>query len=425
MMIEKQALLVILASLSINVGVYFLAFSKNIIINTTLKKLLIPFIVTVYIATYIFIFYIVKFPISGDVSLYFIPQAESVLRGEIPTRDFQTSYMVLFPYVLASVFSVWNNPKSIGMFFTICLVIFSFLFTSIVKKYSEKDHLWIVLSGMLNSSILILGIAYQQDELLILMLIGLLLFFWQSNSGEIIIPVVAVITVLATKITTAVLLPPFLILGSQKTKKISIFSIIILLSTALLLFFGVKIFDGLTGESTALVPPNIFSSLKFIPEQISYIGKLSKYIYLSEAVIIFAFVMLLFKKNFFSQDQTITLVISICLLWLLFLVFSPKSLTSYRLVLIPFVPLLISNLCFKKVKISMAIFMLYSFLVSIHVMLYEDWGKISLHPQNIADQMGSVHFYALSVIEVSITILELSLLIQLFKKMLFLKEVRL
>lgn len=51
--------------------------------------------------------------IGSDATRFYLPQALRVLSGEIPLRDFATSYGPLFPYLLVPGLLLWRSPGSI------------------------------------------------------------------------------------------------------------------------------------------------------------------------------------------------------------------------------------------------------------------------------------------------------------------------
>lgn len=50
---------------------------------------------------------------QSDVVLHYYPQARDVLLGQVPGRDFATSYAPGFAYLAALPVALWNSPKSI------------------------------------------------------------------------------------------------------------------------------------------------------------------------------------------------------------------------------------------------------------------------------------------------------------------------
>ena len=87
------------------------AFLRNAVVGITLAKML--FCVLVYAFA----------PMEGlgsDAQRHYLPQALRVLDGEIPYRDFRTSYGPLFPFLIAPGLLLWRSPGSVV--FTMLLV---------------------------------------------------------------------------------------------------------------------------------------------------------------------------------------------------------------------------------------------------------------------------------------------------------------
>jgi hypothetical protein len=59
------------------------------------------------------VFLLLKIAPRGDVPAFYFSQAEQVLRGLVPYRDFVSSYAPLHPYLDAGLISVWHSPLAI------------------------------------------------------------------------------------------------------------------------------------------------------------------------------------------------------------------------------------------------------------------------------------------------------------------------
>ena len=59
------------------------------------------------------VFVFAGYEVTSDVPTYYYEPAKCVLAGQLPYRDFSTSYGPLFPYVAAAAVSVWDSPKAI------------------------------------------------------------------------------------------------------------------------------------------------------------------------------------------------------------------------------------------------------------------------------------------------------------------------
>ena len=62
------------------------------------------------------IFLVLRFAPRGDVPAYYMQQAQWVLGGLVPYRDFVSSYAPLHPYLDAGLISVWHTPLAIMLF---------------------------------------------------------------------------------------------------------------------------------------------------------------------------------------------------------------------------------------------------------------------------------------------------------------------
>jgi hypothetical protein len=54
--------------------------------------------------------------VTSDVPSYYLPAARAVLAGQVPFRDFSSSYAPLFGYVGAGLVSLWNSGKVFALF---------------------------------------------------------------------------------------------------------------------------------------------------------------------------------------------------------------------------------------------------------------------------------------------------------------------
>jgi hypothetical protein len=53
---------------------------------------------------------------TSDVPSYYLPAARAALAGQVPFRDFVSSYAPLFPYVGATLVAAWNSGKVFALF---------------------------------------------------------------------------------------------------------------------------------------------------------------------------------------------------------------------------------------------------------------------------------------------------------------------
>jgi len=62
---------------------------------------------------FILFYLVLQWEVTGDVIGYYYPQAQAVLSGQHIYQDFPSSYAPLFPYILASIIQLFNDPISI------------------------------------------------------------------------------------------------------------------------------------------------------------------------------------------------------------------------------------------------------------------------------------------------------------------------
>ena len=53
---------------------------------------------------------------TSDVPSYYLPAARAALAGQVPFRDFVSSYAPLFPYVGAALVAIWDSGKTFALF---------------------------------------------------------------------------------------------------------------------------------------------------------------------------------------------------------------------------------------------------------------------------------------------------------------------
>lgn len=366
-----------------------------------------PIIITIgLLSIYIFIFFIYKFPITGDVVNFFIPQGLQAWSGQIPNRDFPSSYMPLFPYVTGAIYSIYRDEHILGLFFTLCMCIFAFLFPVFLRQMQifETSQSVLLINGFLNSAIWVLGIGYQQDELYTILLLGLL-FITFNKKLDFLTGIIAGFVLFLTKITTVIFWLPFFLLSNKKSEFVAGLSFSTIPIMGLFLALGFSPAKMLSQESTAVVPPSLITNFQIIPSIYLFLHDHPLIPYFINVVILGLIGIFILKKR--PNRSPLKLLSLTTAIWLIFIVLSLKSLTSYRILVIPLIPFIL-EVYRQRWKWVPFCFAAYCSLISIHVMFYEDWDritKIHLISQAVPqDQM--LHYVILTMIEIFITIFE-------------------
>lgn len=98
----------------------FALLSSKRLFSTSEKRFWIGYLVSfIALRMAVFVLFFLVFGTirqTGDVPEYYYPQAQLVLGGQLPYRDFPLNYGPLFPYICAAVVSVWRSPAALVLF---------------------------------------------------------------------------------------------------------------------------------------------------------------------------------------------------------------------------------------------------------------------------------------------------------------------
>lgn len=70
----------------------------------------------------------------SDLVLYYTPEARQALDGQLPYRDFATSYGFLFPYLSGVLLPVWNTRAAVALVMIACEIVAVWVFVSTVSR---------------------------------------------------------------------------------------------------------------------------------------------------------------------------------------------------------------------------------------------------------------------------------------------------
>ncbi|MCU1224297.1 MAG: hypothetical protein JWQ42_2390 [Edaphobacter sp.] len=79
----------------------------------TFDRLMAVTLIVSRLAMYLGIFFVLRLQPRGDIPAYYWEEANYVLRGHLPYRDFYTSYAPLHPYLDAFAIRLWFTPLAI------------------------------------------------------------------------------------------------------------------------------------------------------------------------------------------------------------------------------------------------------------------------------------------------------------------------
>ncbi len=124
------------------------------------------------------IFFVLHIPPRGDVPAYYWPQANSVLRGLVPYRDFVSSYAPLHPGLDAMAVRVWHSPLSIILLAVVVEMALLPLWLGFGRTLLSETEVRTAALLYLFSSVSLQFVAVDgQDTVMIGVLLGLAMFF--------------------------------------------------------------------------------------------------------------------------------------------------------------------------------------------------------------------------------------------------------
>jgi hypothetical protein len=313
------------------------------------------------------IFVVYGFPVSGDVAQFYRPQGRAAFAGQVPTMDFPSSYMPLFPYVMGVVDWISPNDLSIPLFLAVAFAASHVLWRQVLVLggVDRAEASLLALAAAFNGAAWVLGIGYQQDEVLLTLLlvaaIGLVVSRRDAAAGF-----VAGLGCLATKVLFAAAAIGLGAAVSVRRRLVLGFALGLVPGLALFASAGFSLQTMLASEARSLQPPSLTVLAAAVP---ALSPPLRSHLWIPQAAIALALLGIVLGRRPLKSCRHVEGVAALVASgWLVALLLSPKSLTSYRLVILPLIPLLIGTQ-----PRMIAWFGCYSTALAVQYMFYEDW----------------------------------------------------
>lgn len=326
--------------------------------------------VSLAIGLWVGIFLIYKFPITSDVAMHFVPQARAVQARGIPNVDFQSSFMPLFPYLMAAVDWIWRHILAIPLFFMFTHVL-SGLVVRQMAIYGGLDPVKssaLMIIGMFNGGAWLLSIGWQQEESLLVLFTALaMLMVFRSREAS--AGVVLAAGLLTTKILFVIPASAVILQSRNIFRIISAFALTFIPIMLVFLLLGFDPFLMIGEEMKRLIPPNItiliVNSLPIYPHSKLAIG-------IAHFLVVAFWMFQVFRLSSVGKAPKLRRMSQAVIAgWLSFLLISPKSWTYYRVMILPFLPLVISMFAESR-RWLIVLFCVYSTVISIFWTLHED-----------------------------------------------------
>lgn len=305
---------------------------------------------------------------SGDVLEYYYPQAQYILMGLLPYRDFPMNYAPLFPYVCALVISAWNSPAAIVLF-SIVMEIAS-VWVWILAARLWLDETLIRTGAILYATSLLpianVAVSGQNHVWISLFLAGSV--YLAGTSREAVSGMVLGLSGVVVKFLGLLFAPLLFFSTCRRGLWIAGLATVTLATFGAFCLLGADPFLPLKREAQMHSPGNI----SFLLTALGYSqGNLAGKVALS-AVLAVLLISIARKYGSVTEHASGQLLFhSIALSYLLFALMSPKSYPYY--IMMCFFPVCISIGSLTETRIGVMLFSLLGILLVIEINLWQAW----------------------------------------------------
>lgn len=321
------------------------------------------------------IFLLYGHPVSGDVPEFFLPQAHAVMLGAIPNKDFASSYMPLFPYVMAATQLVWAHLLSIPLFFTLCFIGVAAILYSMFRPTRLRGEVpWLLIIATMSGATWLLVIGYQQDEIFMMLLFLLASMFvlrGQDAAGG----AGVALGLMATKSLFGIMGVALLMQARDWRKFAAGGALVVVLVGGYFMLQGLDPLRMATREAIRINPPSLTAMISMWPAAHALVmsGTWQVHAIVLAAILGAAY---LFRSRANTRTTPVEIATGFVVIWMVFLLLSPKALTSYRIPILVLLPFVLHPLTGGRPWIPW-LFAVYTFMLGIEYLFYEDW--INMH----------------------------------------------
>ena len=140
----------------------------------TFDRILVAAFAVSRLGIFILVFLVLRIAPRGDAPGYYFPQAEQVLQGLVPYRDFLSSYAPLHPYLDAGMISAWHSPLAIMLFSVVVELSFLPVWLRAGRDFLGEGELRVAALLYLASPVSLQFVTIDgQDNAVIAVLLGL------------------------------------------------------------------------------------------------------------------------------------------------------------------------------------------------------------------------------------------------------------
>jgi hypothetical protein len=284
------------------------------------------------------IFLVYGFPVTGDGKVFY-NQAKIALSGRLVSAETWSAHMPLYDYINAVPLAIWDSLLAIPLLFTLGFVFNGWCLGLLYRRagLDPEEANWLSVIAMLNGASWLLGIGYQQDEILLVlyMLSAVLLLMRQR---VFLAGVMLGVGLLASKLTFGLVIVAALAACRQRARLLAGVVVLAVPVFAAFLLAGFDPVKMLGSNLGAFSPPSLPTVLGA-----PWYAEIRAHIWVVHAITVAWCILVPIVIVRWTPDDFTTLRFAqiLTILWLGYVLITPKSLSSYRLVILPFLPLVL------------------------------------------------------------------------------------
>jgi hypothetical protein len=305
---------------------------------------------------------------TGDLKVFY-EQAQMALSGRLVGLHTWSAYMPLFDYLTAIPLLLWGHVASISLFITVCYTLIGLVIIRVAReiKFEKQVGNSLAVVGLLNGAGWFLAIGYAQDEVFMVLffLLGVLLMLRgrQFKAG-----VLFGLGLVATKLTFLLLILSAISVIKRPFKFAAGVAAISIPTMAAFIWLGFDPSKMLGSNLLAFTPPSLTTlfGAPWYKEIIAHAG-IVHFLTILWCVAVAG----LAYRYLSGQFSAIKLLNVTVALWLGYVLITTKSLSMYRLVILPLLPIAIAEWRIGR-KPLIWLFGLYSTALGSQFIFYED-----------------------------------------------------
>ncbi len=330
------------------------------------------------IGIFALIFIVLHIAPRGDIPAYYWPEANSVLKGLLPYRDFTSSYSPLHPYLDAVAISIWHSPLAIILLAILAECVLLPLWLRFARAFLSEAETRTSAILYLTSAISIQFVAIDgQNNVIIALLLGLSLFFLVRHK-PLLSGLSTGLSIAAVKFLPLLFVPAYFLSLRRRWSWLAGLTLVLLLVYGTCAVLHLPMLTPLQGQGDLKTAGN----LPYLVESILGISLSNRLWDLIFLVVLAAIFLVVARavRSATPEGRLRIITFSMAALTLALLTFSKKSWPPYMmLALFPICALV------DRRRISLIGFALVGFVASVSPSY---WATVLLQPSSLKEHQG-------------------------------------